>query len=377
MHLRDATMTRAGIQPRYRGAQRLRTLVFVAVPLVWLAFVSVPDSARAALVSDLNSDGVVDVNDLAIFSQDELGQDWQTVDWCAWLEGPYRHGKHVRQLLDFIDAYFRCSEEDPLVIRNANGFPTRVAWAPDAQKLYVSDARIGSVFVYDSVLQLLGEMRVGGKPLGVAVDLNGNVFVGNDASDDVTVYNPDGIPLTSFGGETLGMPNDLAFDASGKLYVADSQHKRVWIFDPASGENLGHIGAGQLRFPVSLAISGTELFVADQSNFQVKVFDLQGNLLRSLGTKVSQGSLGYKWKGKFIRVQGLAIDSLGRLHVLDSHMGRIQILNAANGGYIAYYGTHGSDPGELDLPLDIDLNSFGETAVANTRNQRVELLTPP
>jgi len=58
-------------------------------------------------------------------------------------------------------------------------------------------------------------------------------------------------------------------------------------------------------------------------------------------------------------------------------MGIIQILNATNGGYIDSYGANGSAPGELDLPLDIDINQYGETAVANTRNERVELLTPP
>ena len=58
-------------------------------------------------------------------------------------------------------------------------------------------------------------------------------------------------------------------------------------------------------------------------------------------------------------------------------MGVIQILNATNGSYIAYYGANGSAPGELDLPLDIDINQYGETAVANTRNERVELLTAP
>ncbi len=58
-------------------------------------------------------------------------------------------------------------------------------------------------------------------------------------------------------------------------------------------------------------------------------------------------------------------------------MARIQILNAGNGAYITYYGTKGSAPGELALPQGLDINEYGETAVADTKNQRVELLTPP
>ena len=58
-------------------------------------------------------------------------------------------------------------------------------------------------------------------------------------------------------------------------------------------------------------------------------------------------------------------------------MGVIQILSAANGSYINSYGVNGSALGELALPLDIDINQYGQTAVANSRNSRVELLTAP
>jgi DNA-binding beta-propeller fold protein YncE len=282
----------------HRRGSLVRRICVIAAPallLMWLGLIVQPGDAEAARTSDQNRDGVVDIDDVAIFSQNELGQDWQSVDWCQWLATPHKFGKHLEELLDFIDEYFRCSGGDLLVVRNPNNYPTRIAWGPGAQRLYVSDARIGSVFVYDAALTLIGEMRVRGKPLGIAVDTSGNVYVGNNEFDEVAVYSPEGIKLSTFGSGTIQMPNDLAFDQNGILYVADSQLDKIWLFDPASGESLGHIGAGHLRFPVALAIAGGELFVADQSNFNVKVFDLQGNLLRSLGGPVSQGSLGYKW----------------------------------------------------------------------------------
>jgi DNA-binding beta-propeller fold protein YncE len=287
------------------------------------------------------------------------------------------HDKHLQSLLDFINDHFRCEQGDPLAIQNANHHPTRLAWSPDAQQLFVTDPRVGSVFIYDSTLALTGEIKTSGKPLGVAVHPLGDVYVGNDARDRVEVYSPAGLLTATIGEGSLQMPNDLAFDGNGLLYVVDSQRNRVEVFDPATGENLRTIGAGQLRFPSALAISGQEIFVADQANFRVRVFDLQGNLLRSFGSEVSQGFMNYNWKGRFVRIQGLAVDSAGRLHALDCEMGIIQILNASTGAYIDSYGTKGSAPGELDLPLGIDISAYGETAVANTRNERVELLTPP
>jgi len=356
---------------------RLRSkLLFGALGFALLTFTTAA-LARAAALSDQNADGVVDLADLVLFSQSELGQDWQTVDWCQWLQGPHKHEKHLQALLDFINDRFRCDQGDPLAVHNASHHPTRLAWGPDAQQIFVTDPRVGSVFIHDSTLALIGEIKTGGKPLGVAVHPQGDVYVGDDKLDRVEVYSPAGLQIGTIGEGTLQMPNDLAFDDNGLLYVVDSQRNRVEVFDPTTGQNLRTIGAGQLRFPSALAISGQEIFVADQANFRVRVFDLQGNLLRSFGSEVSQGFMNYNWKGRFVRIQGLAVDSSGRLHVLDSHMGIIQILSASNGAYIDSYGTKGSAPGELDLPLGIDISPYGETAVANTRNERVELLTPP
>jgi len=359
---------------RVRWPVSARLFGAVGIALLTLAAAGI---APAATLSDQNRDGVVDLADLVLFSQSELGQDWQTVDWCEWLKGPHRHEKHLQALLDFVNDHFRCDQGDPLAIHNANHHPTRLAWGPDAQQIFVTDPRVGSVFIYDSTLTLIGEIKTAGKPLGVAVHPQGDVYVGNDKLDRVEVYSPAGLQIGTIGAGMLQMPNDLAFDANGLLYVVDSQRNRVEVFDPTTGENLRTIGAGQLRFPSALAISGQEIFVADQANFRVRVFDLQGNLLRSFGSEVSQGFMNYNWKGRFVRIQGLAVDSAGRLHALDSHMGIIQILSASNGAYINSYGAKGSAPGELDLPLGIDISTYGETAVANTRNERVELLTPP
>jgi DNA-binding beta-propeller fold protein YncE len=360
-----------------RRIRLFRPAILFGALSVALFGLALPGLASGASLSDQNLDGVVDLADVVLFSQVEVGQDWQTVDWCQWLQSPHKHEKHLQQLLEFIDEHFRCDQGDPLAIRNANRHPTRLAWSPDAQQIYVSDPRVGSVFIYDSTATLTGELKTPGKPLGVAVHPLGDIYVGNDKFDVVEVYNPAGLPTATIGAGTLLMPNDLAFDENGLLYVVDSKQNRVEVFDPATGVSLRVIGVGQLSFPSALAIAGQEVFVADQSSFLVKVFDLQGNLLRSFGGEVTQGFMNYKWKGKFARIQSLAVDSTGRLHVLDSHMGIIQILNAADGAFIDSYGANGSAPGELDLPLDIDINQYGETAVANTRNERVELLTPP
>jgi DNA-binding beta-propeller fold protein YncE len=326
--------------------------------------------------SDQNRDGVIDIQDLTLYSERVFGQNWEVVDWCRWLDQPPANATELRRLRNFVQSYFDCNS-NPLEIVSVNKYPTRVAWGPGAQRLYVSDARTDSVFIYDAQLEPIGEIKELGTPLGIAVGPTGDLYVGNNRFDNVEVYSPDGTHLATLGVGAIRMPNDLAFDANGVLYVADSKMNRIWVFDPATEQLLREIGAGTLRFPSALAIAGQELFVADQLNHMVRVFDLDGNLLRSLGGEVTQGSLGYKWQGKFVRLQSLAVDAAGRLHVLDSQMSAIQLLDAVSGDYLGLYGTRGTAPGELNLPLDIALNAYGELAVANTKNERVELLTPP
>jgi DNA-binding beta-propeller fold protein YncE len=328
--------------------------------------------------SDQNRDGVIDLEDVSVFADDHLRTDWQTVAWCQWLEGdsPLLKRWGLRKLFDFIGEYFACDSPAPAVA-NANKYPTRLVWASDG-RLYVSDALAGSVFLYERQPELtpVAEYENLAKPLGVALDASGTLYVGVDGRDRVEVYDAGGRLIATVGDGTIRMPNDLAFDAAGNLYVADSRSNRVWVYDSA-GALLRGIGQGELRFPVALAVSGAELYVADQGNYQIKVFDLQGNLLRILGDRVSQGSLGYKWKGKFVRLEAVAIDAAGRLHALDSQQGLIEVLDATTGAFLASYGEKGSGPGQLSLPMGIAINSAGETAVSDAENQRIEILPVP
>jgi hypothetical protein len=354
---------------RRRGLSLLYALLVGA-----LCLASHPGPAQASHKSDQNKDGVVDLQDVIQFAEEDLGQDWQTIDWCQWLQMENKKHQHMEELLAFIEDYFQC---DAFAVVNGNIYPTRLAWGADG-KLYVTDVVVGSVFIYERLpeLTLVGELKRLSKPLGVVVGAGGTLYIGVDGSDRVEVYDAQGAPIGTIGESEIEMPNDLALDPSGLLYVADSQARQVWVYG-SNGTLLRSIGAGQLRFPVALEVFGEELYVADQASFEIKVFDLEGTPLRTLGGSVTQGSLGYKWKGRFVRLQSLGIDASGRLHALDSHQGLIEILDRANGSYISSYGEKGTGTGQLALPLDIAPLGSGETAVTDAENMRVEILPTP
>lgn len=385
--------------PNGRSAKTLsQTGLVVAALTFGLAGVGFMPAPAWAAPSDLNHDGVVDLQDLIFFSNKYLDQDWQTVDWCAWIAEDGRLQNKRDHLVDFIREYFQCDVPpeppgpDPLAVENENTRPTRLAWGPNG-KLYVSDARVRSVFIYDLVtdpagqttLNLTGELKRVGHIVAVAVSSAGEVYVGNSLYGRVQKYNLDGEMIGIIGDERIRMPTDLTFDANGNLYVADIESDVVWVYKP-DGSLLRTIRRGGLKKPMSVEIAyhtdpgGNkvgELFVASNGDYLVKVFDLKGNLLRSFGGFVEkEGWFNpiWVWQGKFVSLQSLAVDANGNVHVLDSYMNRAQILDASNGDFLSSYGESGTAAGQFLVPLDLIISPSGVVILANADNRRVEIV---
>jgi DNA-binding beta-propeller fold protein YncE len=346
--------------------------------------------------SDYNRDGHVDLQDVELFSVKWLDQNWQDVDWCLWLQGDHKSKEHLgAELEQFIVDYFGCGSgpgEDPWKVIHDNEYPSRLVWGPSGY-LYVTDAQMGSVFIYDPNMVIAGELKGLGTPFGLYVDAAGKIYVGSDKKDVIEIYNPQGIKIGEMGKGLIKMPNDIASDNDGRLYVVDSKSNTIWVFDANDAILMsigkGGDGEGEFDFPVAAEVAYYtdangqeigELFVADQGHYLVKVFDLNGNFLRSYGGAPEKGGMmgtTWYWKGKFVKVQSLSVDSSGYLHALDCYMNRVQILDPVTGGYINSYGAEGSGDDEFKLPFDILFDGLGNTFISDTQNHRIEIITIP
>ncbi|MBD3647622.1 MAG: 6-bladed beta-propeller, partial [Pseudomonadales bacterium] len=358
-----------------------------------------PTGNRAVEKSDVNGDQQLDVDDLATFSMNFFDQYWKSVDWCTFRErvvaGERFNGRptryflqHYRRMLDFVNDEFDCGgtapPENALLLENEPKFLLRIAETSGLEgDYYITDPRIGSLFIFDGEMVPKGEIKGLGKPLGVAVDSLGNILVGVDSRDSIEVYDPEtGALVTVFGQGEIRMPSAITLDLLGNIYVTDSVHHAVKVFDPDYNfvRTIGKhgIGDGELDFPVDTEVNTLtgEVFVADQGNERVQVFDLEGNWLRSI---THRGVCGW-WRctsPPFKKLQALEFDSLGRLHVLDNLVAAVMVFDPSEGTFIGQYGQYGQGEGYLHVPMDIATFGAEVSVVTTGDGDRIEDLIVP
>jgi RHS repeat-associated protein len=187
-----------------------------------------------------------------------------------------------------------------------------------------------------------------------------------------------GAPLTyssSFGASGSGNgqfshPADIAIDAKGDIWVADSGNNRVEEFN-SSGEFLkaiGSTGSGNSQFSTPKAIAFTasgNFWVADSGNSRLEEFNEKGEFLKAVGS-VGSGN------GQFERPESIAIDANGDLWVSDTYNYRVQELNEK--GEFMKVVLSGSAPVGAIEPTGITV-SGGKVWIADWAHDRVVELT--
>ncbi len=269
------------------------------------------------------------------------------------------------------------TDECDLEVQHQNTMPSRLVQVPDG-RYFVTDPQAGSVFIFDESLVLTGEIAGFNVPLGIAYNsLDGQIYVGEEGSDTIKIISTAGESTGTIADGAIGRPADLDFDSTGNLYVVDADSRIIKVYD-AYGAFALEIGSDILTYPISVAVAdlnvgkGEEVFVGDLVSGTIEVFSTEGTHDRSLGSKASTYST--VWEARFVRIHSIKPDpETGSIYIVDSYQNKIQILDALDGNYMESFGEFGTDPGELNMPLDVCINSAREAIVANSGNHCLEV----
>lgn len=126
----------------------------------------------------------------------------------------------------------------------------------------------------------------------------GRLFVSDGGSHSILIFDETGKFLRRFGTEGTGsgqlkFPNELHFDESGRLLVANTKRPSIDTYTPegAFQGTLVTPTQGALRYPTDFAITPDRLLVLENDGFLMKararVYDRQGALISDVPTGVA------------------------------------------------------------------------------------------
>jgi len=282
-------------------------------------------------------------------------------------------------------------------------FPSDVT-VDAAGNLYIADSFnnvVRAVNTQSTTITLLGVTI----PPGDIATVAGNESLHNCSITTNQCFGGDGGPATS---AELNLPEGVALDGAGNLYIADSGNARVrevnlsGTISTVAGSNLigdqdGPATGAALNFPVAVAVDGAStVYIADYYGNVVREVNTEPFAIETYGgasippgyiaTVAGNGTGGYNGDGisalsaELDGPTGIAIDPNGNLYIADNTNARLRELEAVSGtivtvagnGTAGYSGDGGAAIGaELAGPYGVTSDLFGNLYIADYSGVRV------
>lgn len=247
-------------------------------------------------------------------------------------------------------------------------------------------------------------------PKGFSLDGAGNLFfvdANNFAGARVFKVGTNGIITTVAGGGTspatctgstnalgdgciatnaiLSLPNDVAVDAAGDLFIADSNNNVIRKVDTAgiittvAGNGTNGLLSGDGGPATSATLASPEAVFVDASG-NLFISDSSHGAIRVVNTS---GIISTLKRGGFIP-SGLFEDSSGNVFFADSSTDIQEVVKAtgtvkavAGNGTFGFSGDGGpATSAALDIPIGVSSDASGNLFIADRQNNRIREVTP-
>lgn len=247
-------------------------------------------------------------------------------------------------------------------------------------------------------------------PAAVTLDASGNLYITDQGASRVRRVAADtGVITTVLGGGStdgdgpasairLVMPDGVAVDSGGAVYVADWENNRLRRFDPATQLVTTLVGNGTVSFcgegqpaigaclanPGSVVVdAGGNVYIADTGNGRIRRIDAQTAIITTVAGNGGAGAPGEGVPATSSIVYdptNIALDAAGNLYIADPSHNRVRKVDAATGilKTVAGNGTNGfcGDGGLatnacLNQPWSVTVDAAGNLYIADQNNGRI------
>ena len=208
-------------------------------------------------------------------------------------------------------------------------------------------------------------------PYGVAKAPEGRIYVVDTFHKAVQVFDTANAEHYWFPEEPLEgfvNPIGIAVDLDGRVYVSDSVANVVHVFAEHGKRYVGPMGGGTLTRPTGLALNPdtNELLVADTLASQIVGFDTD-----SLRPTRFVGQEGEAEKS-FHYPTNIAVSRDGRIYVTDSLNFRVQAFGP-DFEFLHSFGKVGDSPGRFSRPKGVAVDSEGHVYVVDALFDNVQI----
>jgi RHS repeat-associated protein len=232
------------------------------------------------------------------------------------------------------------------------------------------------------------------KPLGVAVDSKGNVWVADTGNNRIEEFSAAGTFLKAYGKEGTGNvqfkePKSIAVDKEGYMFIADAGNDRIEILN-AKGEYVTSIKT--TNAPGAIALGEGEYGRAKVDALYV-TFPSSNEIMKYVEYREERLEHRKAWKfaktgsgnGEFNDPTGIALNEAGTLaYVTDAGNHRVQVLSVDTASEeegreevkcSAQFGTSGTGNGQFSTPDGVAVEPNNLESLAESKNLGVTALS--
>jgi sugar lactone lactonase YvrE len=217
-------------------------------------------------------------------------------------------------------------------------------------------------------------------PYEIALDGTGNIYVGDYSGSNVTKIAAGGgsaavVALGSPGSTSVKNITGVALDGSGNLFIGDHQNHRILVDTPGGVVSVLNIAglSPALGFPTALAFdAGGNLYIADFTVgriIEVSSLILTGSTSTGIGTVVNTGSFSFAGS----TITGMTVDLQGNIYIAARTQNNSKIIKVTPTGVasaLVLSGLPQNDPG-INNPQGVAVDAMGNIYIVDTANNRI------